>query len=136
MISAVVAGFSLVKSFFQMSSEEKKAKSLEKREAVKAKRAENQQRESNLAAGEASMADLDAITLKQIGWLDDFVVLVTLTPLLASFMPIESVQVHVQAAMNALDNMPQWYQYAVAAVFTYTLGFKSLVYRLLVKRGI
>ena len=119
-----------------MKTETKKEKALIAREKIKAKRAENQQKESNLAAGESSMANLDAITLKQIGWLDDFVVLVTLTPLLATFAPIESVQVHVMAAMNALDTMPIWYQYAVGAVFVYTLGFKSLVYRILVKRGV
>ena len=136
MISAIISGFSLVKSFFQMKTETKKEKALIAREKVKAKRAENQQKESNLAAGESSMANLDAITLKQIGWLDDFVVLVTLLPLLATFAPIESVQAHVMAAMNALDTMPIWYQYAVGAVFVYTLGFKSLVYRILVKRGV
>lgn len=134
MISAIVAGFSLVKSYFQMSTEEKKAKSLEKREAVQAKRAENQQRENNLAAGEASMASLDAITLKQIGWLDDFVIISIWTVVWSCFIP--ALQPYAAAGIKSLAGMPQWFQYVVAASIVYTLGFKSLVYRLLVKRGI
>ncbi len=134
MISAVIAGVSLVKSFVQMSTEEKKAKSLEKREAVQAKRAENQQRESNLAAGESSMASLDAITLKQIGWLDDFVIISIWTVVWSCFIP--ALQPYAAAGIESLAEMPQWFQYVVAASIVYTLGFKSLVYRLLVKRGI
>ena len=134
MITAIVAGFSLVKSYFQMSTEEKKAKSLEKREAVQAKRAENQQRENNLAAGEASMASLDAITLKQIGWLDDFVIISIWTVVWSCFIP--ALQPYAAAGIKSLAGMPQWFQYVVAASIVYTLGFKSLVYRLLVKRGI
>ena len=117
-----------------MSTEEKKAKSLEKREAVQAKRAENQQRENNLAAGEASMASLDAITLKQIGWLDDFVIISIWTVVWSCFIP--ALQPYAAAGIKSLAGMPQWFQYVVAASIVYTLGFKSLVYRLLVKRGI
>ncbi|MEZ9439491.1 hypothetical protein [Vibrio atlanticus] len=133
MITAVVAGFSLVKSYFQMSTEEKKAKSLEKREAVQAKRQKNQQRENNLAVGEASMANLDAITLKQIGWLDDFVIVSIWAVIWACFFP--SLQPYAVAGVKSLANMPEWFQYVVGASIVYVLGFKSLVYRLLVRRG-
>ncbi|WP_114787315.1 hypothetical protein [Vibrio tetraodonis] len=133
MISAIVAGFSLVKSYFQMSTEEKKAKSLEKREAAQAKRAENQQRERNLAAGEASVSALDAITLKQIGWLDDFVIVSIWAVVWSCFIPV--LQPYAVAGIDNLAGMPPWFQYVLAASIVYTLGFKSLVYCLLVKRG-
>ncbi|EGA65106.1 hypothetical protein [Vibrio brasiliensis] len=132
-ITLITGGFSLAKSWVQGKAEAVKEKSITAREAVQAKRDENKQRESNLAKGERSMAELDAITLKQIGWLDDFVIISIWAVVWSCFIP--DLQPYAVAGVKSLATMPVWFQYVVAASIIYTLGFKSLVYRLLVKRG-
>lgn len=135
MITAIIGGlFGLGKAAMQNKAEELKEKRLIKHETAQAKREENQQRESNLAKGEGSMAMLDAITLKQIGWLDDFVIVTTMLSILLNFIPY--TQSYMSNGFEALNNAPEWYQHAVYAVYIYVLGFKSLIYRIFVKRGL
>lgn len=135
MITFITGLLGLGKAYMQTKAEEVKEKHLTKREEARAKREANKQREQNQAQTEQSLASLDAITLKQIGWLDDFVIVVTLFPFIAGFLPFEALQQSVAAGMAALDEAPEYYQYAVGAVFIYALGFKSLIYRILIKRG-
>ncbi|WCE30098.1 hypothetical protein [Vibrio sp. SCSIO 43137] len=133
MISGIVAGISLVKTFIGMKAEERKEKAITKREELQAKRESNQQREGNISKTEGNLASLDAITLKQIGWLDDFVICSIWLVVWSCFFP--SLQAYAMQGMKNLAAMPVWFQYAVGASIIYTLGFKSLVYRLLIKRG-
>lgn len=131
---AIISGLlGIGKAVIENKAEDVKAKRLIQREEVLSKREANQQKEQNLSEGEESMASLDAITLKQIGWLDDFVVIVTMLSILLNFIPFTSS--YMNDGFTALENAPQWYQYAVAAVYVYVLGFKSLIYRVLVRRG-
>ncbi|PMO52547.1 hypothetical protein [Vibrio splendidus] len=134
MIGLITGLLGIGKAVMQNKAEDIKEKNLLKREQVQSKREANQQKAQSLSQGEQSMASLDAITLKQIGWLDDFVVIVTMLSILLNFIPTTSS--YMSSGFAALDSAPQWYQYAVGAVYVYVLGFKSLIYRLLVRRGV
>ncbi len=134
MIGIVTGLFGLGKAYIQNKGEEYKEKSLARREEVQAKREANRQKAESIDQGEITMASLDAITLKQIGWLDDFVIVMTMLSIVLNFVPFTSEL--MVSGFKALESAPEWYQHAVYAVYIYVLGFKSLIYRLLVRRGL
>lgn len=133
-ITLVSSLFGLGSEWVKGKSEEKKEKLITKREENRAKAESNNQREANITKTETNLASLDAITLRQIGYLDDLVVILTMSCVVMGFIPFTAE--YVNDGLNALSVAPEWFKWCVGAVYVYVLGFKSLVYRLLVKRGV
>ncbi|MBN8124102.1 hypothetical protein [Vibrio vulnificus] len=82
-----------------------------------------------LQSGDENAANLDMVSIKERGLKDEFIMLVVFIPLILSFFPDYAVT--VQAGFEALQNVPEYYWYVVAAVVIDTFGFRSMVRYLL-----
>lgn len=72
-----------------------------------------------------SAGNLDAIALRNVGWKDEFLVIVITMPMILVFIP--PMIPYVNAGFLALKNMPEYYQYMVGGVFIYVFGFKRIL---------
>lgn len=82
-----------------------------------------------LQSGEEKAADLDMVSIKERGLKDEFIMLIVFIPLILSFFPDYAST--VKAGFEALQNVPEYYWYIVAAVVIDTFGFRSMVRYLL-----
>ncbi|MGR5390495.1 hypothetical protein [Vibrio crassostreae] len=82
-----------------------------------------------LQSGDEKAADLDRVSLKDRGLKDEFILLVVFVPLILSFIP--DYAEYVQEGFKALEFVPEYYWYIVAAVVIDTFGFRSMVRYLL-----
>ncbi|MCG9753219.1 hypothetical protein L1D54_22525 [Vibrio brasiliensis] len=82
-----------------------------------------------LANGEEKAADLDELSIKDRGWKDEFILLVVFVPLMLSFLPDYAPT--VAAGFEALQSIPDYYWYVVAAVVIDTLGMRAMLRYLL-----
>lgn len=62
--------------------------------------------------------------IKQSGWKDEWVTILISIPLVLCFIPGGTI--YVTNGFEALKGTPDWYQYAVLAVFAAALGFRKL----------
>ena len=69
-------------------------------------------------------AEWEIEQIKQSGWKDEWVTILVSIPLVLCFIP--GGQVYVTSGFEALKGTPEWYQYAVLAVFAAALGFRKL----------
>ena len=82
-----------------------------------------------LQSGDEHAASLDMVSLKERGLKDEFILLIVFIPLILSFFP--NYAETVRAGFEALQNVPEYYWYVVAAVVIDTFGFRSMVRYLL-----
>lgn len=82
-----------------------------------------------LQSGDEKAADLDMVSIKERGLKDEFIMLIVFIPLILSFFPDYAST--VEAGFTALQNVPEYYWYVVAAVVIDTFGFRSMVRYLL-----
>lgn len=82
-----------------------------------------------LQSGDEKAADLDMVSIKERGLKDEFIMLIVFIPLILSFFPDYAST--VKAGFEALQNVPEYYWYIVAAVVIDTFGFRSTVRYLL-----
>lgn len=82
-----------------------------------------------LRSGDEKAANLDEVSIRERGLKDEFIMLVVFIPLILSFFPDYAVT--VKAGFEALQNVPEYYWYVVAAVVIDTFGFRSMVRYLL-----
>ena len=105
------------------------------KQQIKAKRQERQDalekavtdaQTKRIEQGDASAADLDAISLKNRGWKDDYLIVLTTVPLILAFIP--DFAPYVAAGFDALkQNVPEYYWYALAMVYIDTFGFRRML---------
>jgi len=72
-----------------------------------------------------SDTELDITERKNAGWMDDFSFLVFMIPALLSFFP--PAIPYVKQGFEALESMPQWYQYALGGMLVAVWGYRRLV---------
>jgi len=82
-----------------------------------------------LQSGDEKAATLDELSIKERGYKDEFIMLVVFIPLILSFLP--DYAQYVRAGFDALQNVPDYYWYVVAAVVIDTLGMRAMVRYLL-----
>lgn len=82
-----------------------------------------------LRSGDEKAANLDMVSIKERGLKDEFIMLIVFIPLILSFFPDYAST--VKAGFEALQNVPEYYWYIVAAVVIDTFGFRSMVRYLL-----
>lgn len=82
-----------------------------------------------LQSGDEKAADLDMVSIKERGLKDEFIMLIVFIPLILSFFPDYAST--VKAGFEALQNVPEYYWYVVAAIVIDTFGFRSMVRYLL-----
>ncbi|UGA55285.1 hypothetical protein [Vibrio sp. VB16] len=82
-----------------------------------------------LQSGDEKAATLDELSIKERGYKDEFIMFVVFIPLILSFLP--DYAKYVKAGFEALQNVPDYYWYVVAAVVIDTLGMRAMVRYLL-----
>lgn len=106
MISAITAGIGLVANWLDGEAK------------VKAARAE---RESKALTSEANW---DEVQANKAGWTRDYLTLIISIPMVLAFVP--GAKGFVLEGFAALQEMPEWYQYLLGAVFAANFGIKKL----------
>ena len=83
-----------------------------------------------IKSGDDHAAGLDMESVKQRGWKDEYLLLLTTTPLLLLFVgPLIGVdfQTPVKDGFIALKETPEYYWYALAIVYVDTFGFRRML---------
>ena len=78
-----------------------------------------------IEAGDNADSDLDMYFVKNNGWKDDISFYIFLSPALLAFFP--SMVPHIQAGFDVLENMPVWYQIALAMMLVAVWGYRRMV---------
>ncbi|ARC92177.1 hypothetical protein B6A42_08775 [Vibrio coralliilyticus] len=78
-----------------------------------------------LEKGDDSAAKLDELSIKQRGWKDEYLLLLTTLPLGVSFVP--GWAPIVELGFDALENIPEYYWYALGMIYIDTFGFRRMV---------
>ncbi|NOH31678.1 hypothetical protein [Vibrio mediterranei] len=75
--------------------------------------------------GDESASKLDELSIKQRGWKDEYLLILTTIPLGLSFVPdYASV---VQMGFDALAMTPEYYWYSLGMIYIDTFGFRRMV---------
>ena len=85
--------------------------------------------------GNISASGLDSLSIQSRGWKDDFLLLVTVTPLVLCFIPGVGEYIKQGFAMLS-DSVPEWYMYALALVYIDTFGFRRILRNFLANQSI
>ena len=75
---------------------------------------------------------LEELSLESRGWKDEYLLLITTAPLVLVFFP--SMVPTINAGFMELSALPEWYLYALAAVYIDTFGFRRAI-RSWIERG-
>ncbi|MBU2714122.1 hypothetical protein [Zooshikella harenae] len=76
--------------------------------------------------GNISASELDSLSIQSRGWKDDFLLIVTVTPLVLCFVP--EMSNHIKSGFEALNvSVPEWYMLALALVYIDTFGFRRIL---------
>ncbi|MBU2714369.1 hypothetical protein [Zooshikella harenae] len=76
--------------------------------------------------GNISASELDSLSIQSRGWKDDFLLIVTVTPLVLCFVP--EMAEHIKSGFEALNtSVPEWYMLALALVYIDTFGFRRIL---------
>lgn len=116
MVATVVTA---VSSLFQSYLTSRKHKA-ELKQAIHTKQLDQ------VSQGNMSASELDSISIQSRGWKDDFLLLVTVLPIIACFIP--DMGLHIKNGFEVLKaSVPEWYMYALALVFIDTFGFRRIL---------
>ena len=77
-----------------------------------------------IESGDKSATQLDEISLKNRGWKDEYLLILTTLPLGLSFVP-EWAYI-VTEGFEALESVPEYYWYALGLIYIDTFGFRRM----------
>ncbi|NYZ66741.1 hypothetical protein H0A36_12040 [Endozoicomonas sp. SM1973] len=90
------------------------------------KQAIHQRQLDEIQQGNISATELDSLSIQSRGWKDDFLLLVTVIPLILCFIP--GMNDPVKQGFEVLSaSVPEWYMYALALVYIDTFGFRRIL---------
>lgn len=78
-----------------------------------------------LETGDETASKLDELSIKQRGWKDEYLLILTTIPLGMSFIPDYAPV--VQMGFTALEKTPEYYWYALGMIYIDTFGFRRMV---------
>lgn len=117
LVPAIITGIiNLVKDPIKRHQELKQAKHIAKVERIK--------------SGDDHAAGLDRLSIQQRGWKDDYLLLLSTSPLLAIFIdPLVSADLAsaISASFKTLNEMPEYYWYVLALIYIDTFGFRRML---------
>ncbi|NYZ70085.1 hypothetical protein H0A36_29145 [Endozoicomonas sp. SM1973] len=103
-----------------------------KQHKAELKQAVHQKQLDEIQQGNISASELDSISIQSRGWKDDFLLIITVLPLVICFVP--GMSIYIQDGFDALKaSVPEWYLYALALVFIDTFGFRRILRSVLVQ---
>ncbi|UTV30038.1 hypothetical protein [Photobacterium atrarenae] len=100
-----------------------KAKARERTERIR--EAKTQAKIRRIQTSDDNAAELDRLSIAQRGWKDEYLLLVTTTPLILCFVP--GMVPHVDAGFAALNTVPEYYWYGLAMVYIDSFGFRRML---------
>ena len=104
-----------------------------RRHNAELKQAIHKKQLEQVAQGNISASELDALSIQSRGWKDDFLLIITVTPLVLCFVP--ELSGHVRLGFQALNSsVPEWYMYALALVYIDTFGFRRILRNVLTNK--
>ncbi|WP_163836935.1 hypothetical protein [Spartinivicinus ruber] len=99
------------------------------------KQAIHQKQLDDIHQGNISASELDSLSIQSRGWKDDFLLVVTVTPLVMCFVP--EMGSHIKQGFEVLSaSVPEWYMYALALVYIDTFGFRRILRNVLANQSI
>jgi len=78
-----------------------------------------------------SAGNLDAIAAKNVGWKDEYLMIIITIPTILAFIPY--MVPYVNAGFEVLEKMPDYYQYMLGGVYIYVFGFKRILLKVINK---
>ncbi|WCE29975.1 hypothetical protein [Vibrio sp. SCSIO 43137] len=115
----------IVSSMLGMVTDSIKGKREEKAKEREIKAEEQSKRLEHTQQGNLSASELDALSIKQVGWKDEFLLIVTFIPVIMCFFP--DLVSYVREGFAVLETMPEWFKYLVASVVIHSLGFRRFI---------
>lgn len=77
--------------------------------------------------GDNNATKLDEISLFNRGWKDEYLLIITTLLVMMTFVP--ECGHYVDAGFKALENIPEYYWYALAMIYIDTFGFRRMLRR-------
>ena len=74
--------------------------------------------------GDTAATELDMVALQTRGYKDELLLIITVSPMVLVFFP--GMVAYIEAGFEALKRTPEWYLYAVLAVYIDGLGMRRL----------
>lgn len=129
LLSAIPIIGDVINAFSKGDETRQKIKSIKEEGAIKLAQTKVDAKIRQAASDSDSAGDLDKIALQNVGWKDEFLMLVAVAPMILVFIPY--MVPHVEAGFLALESMPEYYQYMVGGVFIYVFGFKRILLKVI-----
>lgn len=121
----------LVGGFFKSKEVKTKLKQIKEEGAIKLAQTRVDADIIRAQSDSESAGNLDEIALRQVGWKDEFLMVIICIPLVMAFIP--SMVTYVEQGFIALESMPDYYQYLLGGVFIYVFGFKRILLKVINK---
>lgn len=115
----------ILSSLFGIGADYLKGKREEKAQTRQIKAKQAVKKLEHIEQGNLSASELDVLSIKQVGWKDEFLLIVTFIPVILCFFP--SMVEHVNNGFAVLQTMPEWFKGLVAAVVIHSLGFRRFI---------
>lgn len=137
--TALAVGKFVFGGIFDWLKHRRELKAEERQGELALKKANNQARIQRAQSGDDHAAAMDRASAGQRGWKDDFLLLLTTLPVLLLFAaPIYELwiaetyrpgdlQAAVMAGFTALKATPEYYWWALAAIYIDTFGFRRML---------
>jgi len=106
-----------------MSEETRKAKREESEDRIQEAKVVAQI--TRIADGDTQAATMDALSVAQRGWKDEYLLLLATLPMIASFIP--PLVPAMEEGFLVLGTLPQWYMYVLIGVYIDTFGFRRIL---------
>ncbi|PSW06261.1 hypothetical protein [Photobacterium lipolyticum] len=116
--SLISGGVSLYKN-----RQETKAKESERKDRIS--EAKTTATIERIQQGDNNAAKLDELSIAQRGWKDEYLLLITTSPLVLCFIP--DMAQYVDAGFAALLIVPEYYWYGLSMVYIDTFGFRRML---------
>lgn len=130
MINFILPLINTVVSAFSKGDETRQAiKKIKNAGAIKLAQTQVDAKIKQMSSDAESAGTLDEIALKNVGWKDEYFMIIITLPMILAFIP--EMVTYVEQGFAALENMPEYYQYMVGGVFIYVFGFKRIVLKVI-----
>ncbi len=130
-LSAIPIIGNIIDAFSKGDETRQKIKQIKNEGAIKLAQSQIDAKINQVKSDADSAGNLDAIALKNVGWKDEYLMLVITIPTILAFIP--SMLPYVKEGFIALDEMPEYYQYMLGGVYIYVFGFKRILLKVINK---
>lgn len=102
-----------------------KMKQLKRESETRIAEAKTDARVARVQQGDTAAAELDRIAVASRGWKDELLLLITMTPVVLTFMP--ETRDYASQGFAALQTMPEYYWALLAVIYVDTFGMRRLL---------